>query len=840
MANNTITSGNFGGASTQASIDIDIGIWLISALGVILFLLILLLLRKIIKDQVEKKRYLEHKVFLVRIPKEDKNNNEERSTQQLREEIAKAETVFSSIGGLKAQKGLSTWLLGRDDQFSFEIVAHKEKISFYVIAPKQMGRYIEQQIHAHYPEAAIEETDDYNIFHPNGVSLVGYIKTVRSFVFPLKTYNKMEADPMNSLVNVMSKLEKNEGMSVQILVRSAHGSWHKRSAQVAREITGGKPPSEALRTNKMNKAMFFLGEVINAAKPTPDQKDRPEDHKKLSAMEEEMVKEMEEKNYKAGLDVNLRVVVSARDKGKAGMYLNNIDNAFGQYNYYEYGNSIKSKIPSNYKQKKLIDDFIYRRFSDKISFLLNTEELASMYHFPIRGTDIPNILWLTAKHAPAPTNVPDEGLLLGYNHYRGVKKEIKIKREDRRRHSYIIGKSGTGKSKYIAGQAIQDIINGEGICLLDPHGDLVEDVLSRIPPERAEDVIHFAPADTERPLGINLLEYDPRYPEQKTFVVNEMIKIFDKLYDLKSTGGPMFEQYMRNAMLLVMGDPDSGSTLMEIPKVLSDPDFRKHKMEKCGDPTVVDFWKKEAEKAGGEAALANIVPYITSKLTTFISNDTMRPIIAQQESAFNLRDVMDGRKILLVDLSKGKLGEMNAHLLGMILVGKILMSALSRTDIPAEDRKDFYLYIDEFQNFTTDSICSILSEARKYNLNLVMGHQYLGQLSQNQDTSIKDAVFGNVGTWTLFKIGPEDAEVMEKEFAPVFTQYDLINVEKYTAYIKLLIDNAAAQPFSMNPLWPLPGVERPDLAEKIKNVSRLKYGKDRNMIEAEINNRAEL
>jgi hypothetical protein len=843
MANNTITSGNFGGGNTQTAISINIDAWLLSALGAILFLFVLLMLRKIIKSRIEKKRYLDHKVFLIRIPKEDKDSGEERTVQQLREEIAKAETVFASIGGLKAQKGISAWLFGRDDQFSFEIVAHKGKISFYVVTPRQMGRYIEQQIHAHYPEASIEETDDYNIFHPNGVSLAGYIKTTRSFVFPLKTYNKMETDPMNSLVNVMSKLEKEEGMSAQILVRSARGSWHKKAAQVAREITGGKSPAEALRTNKINKAMSFLGEVVNAAKPTSsrkEQKEQLENQKKLSSMEEEMVKEIEEKNYKAGLDVNLRVVVSAKDKGKAGLYLNNIDNAFGQYNYYEYGNSIKSKIISGYKQKRMIDDFIYRRFSDKISFLLNTEELAGIYHFPIRGTDIPNILWLTAKHAPAPAELPAEGLLLGYNHYRGIKKEIKIKREDRRRHSYIIGKSGTGKSKYIAGQAVQDIINGEGVCMLDPHGDLIEDVLKRVPPERAEDVIHFAPADTERPLGINLLEYDRRYPEQKTFVVNEMIKIFDKLYDLKSTGGPMFEQYMRNAMLLVMGDPASGSTLMEIPKVLSDPDFRKRKMEKCDDPTVVDFWKKEAEKAGGEAALANIVPYITSKLTTFISNDTMRPIIAQQESAFNLRDVMDGQKILLVDLSKGKLGEMNAHLLGMILVGKILMSALSRTDIPAENRKDFYLYIDEFQNFTTDSICSILSEARKYNLNLTMAHQYLGQLSQDQDSSIKDAVFGNVGTWSLFKIGPEDAEVMEKEFAPVFSQYDMINVEKYTTYIKLLIDNAAAQPFSMNPLWPLPGTERNDLAEKIKNVSRLKYGKDRNMIEAEIRSRTEL
>jgi len=386
--------------------------------------------------------------------------------------------------------------------------------------------------------------------------------------------------------------------------------------------------------------------------------------------------------------------------------------------------------------------------------------------------------------------------------------------------------------------AIQDILNGEGVCVIDPHGDLIQDVLRRVPPERAEDVILFAPADIERPLALNLLEYDSKYPEQKTFVINEMIKIFDKLYDLKATGGPIFEQYMRNALLLIMDSPESGSTLMEVPKVLADAEFRKMKIEKCKDPTVVDFWKKEAEKAGGDAALANIVPYITSKLTQFISNDTMRPIIAQQNSSFNLRSIMDKQKILLVDLSKGQVGEMNAFLLGMILVGKILMSALSRSDMPQEKRKDFYLYIDEFQNFTTDSICSILSEARKYSLNLIMAHQYLGQLVKNQDTSIKDAVFGNVGTWILFKIGSEDAEVMEKEFAPVFNQYDLINIEKYTAYVKLLIDNTASRPFSMKTLWPLTGIEREDMASKIKSLSRLKYGQDRNMIEAEIMSRS--
>ena len=292
------------------------------------------------------------------------------------------------------------------------------------------------------------------------------------------------------------------------------------------------------------------------------------------------------------------------------------------------------------------------------------------------------------------------------------------------------------------------------MCVIDPHGDLIDHIMEAIPKERAEDVIYFDPSDTERPFGLNMMEYDEKHPEQRTFVINEMIAIFDKLYDLKQTGGPMFEQYMRNAMLLVMDSPEIGSTLLEIPRVFRDVEFRREKLKRCKDITVVEFWEKEAEKAGGEASLENIAPYINSKLTTFISNDMMRPIISQQKSTIDFRSVMDEGKILMVYLPKGKIGEINSHLLGMVIVGKLLMAALSRTDLPEDQRKDFYLYIDEFQNFTTDSIAQILSEARKYRLCLTVAHQFIGQLSEN----ISKAVFGNVGSLCSFRVGAEDAD----------------------------------------------------------------------------------
>jgi len=824
-------------AGISAIINIDY--WLVVLFWAAIIFLILLIIKKIFRKWSNGNKFHDHVVYSIKLPKDKPNDQEKDFTvQEMREEIAKGEAIFGSIGGLRAERGIKPWLFGRNDHFSFEVVASKKLILFYLATPKDMARYFEQQIQAHYPEAVLEEVSDYNIFLPQGAIMAGYLKTIKSFILPLKTYNKMEVDPMNSVINVISKMSYDEGVAIQYLVRSSYSQWHRKVKNMVHKANQKNSIKAALKSNFFSDVLHELANIFKAAKPkTEEEKDK--NKHTLTAMDQEALKAIEEKNAKAGLDVNIRIIVSANTKEQAKNFLNNITNAYSQYDYYSYGNGFNTR-PFTRNQKKIISDFIYRRFEQKIGFLLNTEELASLFHFPLKNAETPNIVWLTAKLAAAPTNIPDEGIILGKNLYRGMVKDIKIKRADRRRHTYIIGKSGVGKSQLIANMAIQDILNGEGVCVVDPHGDLIQDILSRVPPERAEDVILFAPSDTERPLALNLLEYDPRYPEQKTFVINEMIKIFDKLYDLKATGGPIFEQYMRNAMLLIMSDPESGSTLMEIPKVLADADFRKKKIERCSDPTVVEFWRKEAEKAGGDAALANVVPYITSKLTQFISNDTMRPIIGQQKSAFNFRDVMDKRKILLIDLTKGLIGEMNAYLLGMILVGKILIAALSRADMPAESRKDFYLYIDEFQNFTTDSISAILSEARKYGLNLIIAHQYLGQLIKNNDTAIRDSVFGNVGTWMLFKVGSDDAEVMEKEFAPVFNKFDLINVQAFTAYVKLLIDNTASRPFSMNTPWPLMGYKRDDIAGKIKTLSRLKYGQDRNIIEAEIRRRAEI
>ncbi len=800
---------------------------LLIALLVAFGIIVLLVLRSLARKGRSLPAQYEKRVLQILVPKESLKQEGEAKSQDsqqgVRESISVAETFFSAIGGLKPQSGLKAWFFGREDTISFEIVVHNERVSFYVAAPQYLHKFIEQQIQAQWPQAHIEEAEDYNIFHPQGYAMGTSLTFEREPYFPIKTYQELESDPLNALTHPLSQIQGLDGAAIQIIVRSAPRQWHQWGRKIASAMRQGKPLKEA---KKAVSGGFsgFISSMFSSGKKD----DQPY---QLSPLEEEMIKRLETKASKGGVEANIRVVVSAGQSFQAQAYLDSITGAFAQYNIYEYGNSFRQRKPKN--QKRLIEDFIFRNFNPKNKMIFNTEELASLYHFPLPQTETTNIQWLEAKRAPVSLNVPQEGILLGYNEYRGKKTAVHMLREDRRRHMYVIGKSGAGKTYFITSMARRDIEAGEGVCVIDPHGDLIDDVLGGIPKHRVEDVVIFDPADIEYPLGMNLLDYDPKYPEQKTFVINEMLKIFDKLYDLKSTGGPMFEQYMRNAMLLIMDDPESGSTLMEISRVLSDEQFRAYKLSKCRNQVVVDFWRNEAEKAGGEAALANMVPYITSKLTQFVSNDVMRPIIGQQKSAFNFRELMDQQKILLVKLSKGKIGELNAHLLGMVIVGKILMAALSRTDQPKSQRKDFYLYIDEFQNFTTDSIAIILSEARKYLLNLVIAHQYVGQLVEGGDSEIKDAVFGNVGTMVVSKVGVEDAEIFAKELAPVFNEYDLLNMEQFSFYVKLLVNNQTLRPFSMkSAAWE----EGHGFAIKnaMAELSRLKYGRSRLEVEQEI------
>lgn len=765
-------------------------------------------------------------VLLVTVPKEAAEKGDsgqrEKTLQEIQEDIAIMESVFAAIGGLKAERGWHAWWYGREDSVSFEIVAHQGLVSFYVAVAPRLRGFIEQQIQAQYHLAQIEEIDDYNLFLPKGVSVGVELAGKREIFFPFKTFRKSDSDPLNTITNALAKVDKAEGAAVQVVVRSAKAEWRSAGTAIVREMQKGKSMREVMRSRT------FMGQL--GALWKTEKKDEPKKEYRATPIEEETMKAIDEKCAKFGLDVNVRLVAAAPTRERATLQLDHLVSAFSQYTLPNSGNALVRVASGD----QVISDFIYRHFLEHRHTVMTGEELASLYHLPLASTETPNIRWLMARNAPPPQNLPKEGFFLGSSRYRNRTTAVNMNQEDRFRHMYIVGKSGSGKSEFIANLAIQDIRDGKGVCVIDPHGDLVDLVLSCVPKERADDVIVFDPADMDRPMALNMLESPSE--EMKDFVVNEMIAIFYKLFPPEMIG-PMFEHQMRNFMLTLMADPENPGTIAEIPRLISDPAYQKSLVAKVKDPVVRSFWENEMARTS-DFHKSEMLGYLISKVGRFVENTMMRNVIGQQKSSFDFRGIMDNGKIFLVKLSKGKIGDVNANLLGLIIVTKLQMAVMGRADMPRDQRRDFFLYIDEFQNFITPSIATILSEARKYRISLIIAHQYMGQLSPKGDNEIRDAVLGNVGTMCVGRIGIEDAEILAKEFQPVFTPYDLINVEKFAYNAKLLIGGQASRPFTFSPPPPAKGNVR--LAAALFQLSRLKYGRDRSIVEEEILLRSQL
>jgi len=785
------------------------------ALLVISLILVLFFEKRKTKGTIT--RALNMSLFLVRIPKEIK---EDLAMEEKKNRVAIMEQFLTGLRSLK-EKGSWKEMLYGQPYIALEMAVPfvGSEICFYLAAPKKYETFLEKQIYGFYPKAIVEKIEDYNIFNPDGEVAGGFFRLEKKHILPLKTYKDLEVDPLESIANALSKIEEvGEGGTIQIIFKPASKNWNKLGLAVIKKMNQGLSFKDALR-----------GKPIKKPKPG-----EPQVQPRISSTDEEIIKYLQTKASKMGFQVNIRLVFSAKIAGRAEELLSHSQGAFNQFGAPNL-NSLKFKNLKGGALKKLCFNFSFRLFNRKENIILNSEELASVFHFPLTRIGSPKLKWLKAKESVPPSNLPKEGIVLGKNTFRGEETIVRMLDEDRRRHLYVIGQTGTGKTTLMLDMIRQDIENGKGLCFIDPHGDSAEKILGFIPKERTEDVIYFNPADTERPMALNILEFDPNYPEHKTFLANEVISIFKKLWEaIPEAFGPVFEQYMRNALLLIMDDPESGSTLLEIPKVLADEEFRHYKLSKSNNTVVKDFWTKEAEKAGGEAALANIVPYITSKTNIFLANDVMRPILCQQKSAFDFRKIMDGKRIFIANLSKGKLGDVNSNLLGLIIVGKILMAAFSRVDTQEEKRPDFYLYIDEFQNFTTDSISVILAEARKYRLDLIIAHQFIAQLKQN----IRDAVIGNIGSMATFRVGADDAEFLAKQYEPTFNQQDLMNIDNFNAYLKLLINNQTSTPFNIR--IPFRKEGNPEMASKIKELSRLKYGRERKIVEKEIQERSKI
>ena len=717
--------------------------------------------------------------------------------------------------------------------FTLEVALSSEsdEVVVYAGIPNKHISLFEKQILAFYHNAKVREVaDDYNIFNESGGSVGAYASFTERGVMPIKTYDNIEHDPMNTILNVFSKLKmKGEGAAIQLVVAPAGDKFINEFHIILDDVKDGMSVKHAADNfYKFNRAFVKVGKdlLFGIKEKEPEGKNPEKYMKGRRAVDEGAAEKIGNKIKSSIMKTNIRVIASAGTKERAEGILKEIESSFNQFSEAASNSFVFEQMKGN-SLKELFRDFSFRTFSNDKILPMNLKELASVFHFPVGIGSQPQLKEAKAGIAPAPLEMGQEWIILGVNSYRGKDTEIHMAREDRMRHFYVIGQTGTGKTNIMLNMITQDIKNGDGCCYVDPHGTDIQTILSRIPKERIDDVIYFDPAYTPRPMGLNMLEYDTKYPEQKTFVVNEMMGIFNKLFDMKVGGGAMFEQYFRNSAFLVMEDPESGSTLLEITRVLGDKEFRDMKLAKCKNPIIKQFWVS-AEQTTGDQSLANFVPYISSKFDNFISNDIMRPVVLQQNSVFNFRKIMDEKKILLVNLSKGRLGDINANLIGLVLVGKIQMAALSRVDMFGKPMNDFYLYIDEFQNVTTDSIASILSEARKYRLSLNIAHQYITQLEEN----IKNAVFGNVGSMAVFRVGTEDATFLEPKFKPQFTAQDITKLDNYNAYMSMLVKGQPTKPFNLHTLAPEKG--NPEIVDSLKELSYVKYGRDRAEVEAEI------
>ncbi len=714
------------------------------------------------------------------------------------------EQIYASLYSIKkGSLGPFGWFtfLQSQPHISFEIVARKEDIRFYIIVPNKLRDLVEKQIHGSYPGADIRTVDEPNIFTENGFVEFAWMVSRNAVYNPIQIYKNLSIDPLSNLTSALAKMGEGEGVHIQILIAPADNKWK------------GKGRSWIGRTKK--------------SEADPEKASYKVDPKVLEAVDNKI--------SKSGFETTIRVVACSTDKASAKSHLSNVRAAFEQF----------SGELNGFKGKKMrfkgafMVDFIYR-YQPMLWWgaqtILNTEELATLYHFPNKTIETPHIFWLNAKRAPAPQLIPDHGLFLGKSVYRGMTRPVYIGDQDRERHTYIIGRTGTGKSELMKSMILQDIRDGKGVALIDPH-DLAEEILGYIPPERAEDVIFFDPSDPERPMGLNMIE--AKNEQERHFVTAAIIGLMYKLYDPHKTGiiGPRFEHAVRNAILTVQ-DALPGSTFIEVVQALTRPEFIQEMLPKVKDPIVRRYWTDQIAQTS-DFHKSEVLDYIVSKFGRFVTNKTMRNIIGQSVSAFDFRKIMDEGKILIINLSKGKLGEENSNFLGLLLVPRILMAAMSRADIPIEQRRPFYLYVDEFQNFATPDFATILSEARKYRLDLIVANQFIGQMEEE----VKNAIFGNVGTLMTFRVGVSDANYLQHEFSPVFNEADLLNIEKYNVYIKTIVNNEPVQPFSMDVTKDIAAEKKlynPKLAEAIKQLSRLKYGKDARLVESEIAERSQL
>lgn len=807
---------------------IFIAIFLVTFIGAAILFVAFSQYRKTLREAKNYERGLKMIPLKIHLPPASEDIEQgNRDERDLTEEVISEAQVMYNIIASTATKGFKSKLYGQR-HISFEVVARGGLIDYYAVVPTVLIDVIKQAVAAAYPAARLEEIAEHNIFSQSGKitgTIGGEFTLKKKFIYPIATYQESKRDASRALLNALSAASREDGAAVQVLLRPAREGWVRTSIDAVKKIKDEKGKSKG----------FGVGgakDVAQALWKPPEANDvkKPED-KQLTSLEEDSVKAIEEKTRYPGYEVLIRVVVSSNTTEHSQGLLKNLVAAFSLFDSPSH-NGFQFTTTRNVEE--LVTSFIFRFFPQAINYnILNSVELATIFHLPDQKS-IPTsqVQRQMSKQVDGPTQLMD-GILLGVNEFRGIKKEIRLSVNDRRRHTYIIGQTGVGKSGFLDNLAYQDMHDGRGFAFIDPHGDEVEKLLANVPKERVEDIIYFNPGDLDNPIGLNLFEYETE--DQKDFLVQESINMLYSLYDPGHTGivGPRLEHIFRNCALLLMADP-AGGTFIDIPRLLVDDEFMKSKLKYVKDRNVLDFWTKEYPDSKRSNESGEVTSWVVSKFGPFMSNTMMRNIMGQTKSGFNLRDVMDNDKILLVNLSKGKMGELNSKLLGMIFIMKFQVAAMARANIAEEERKDFSLYVDEFQNFATESFESILSEARKYRLNLILGNQFMTQLTDK----IREAIIGNVGTVISGRIGVTDAELMVKKFSPTFDAEDLTKLPNFQAITSVMVNNVPSAPFSMTLLPPM-CKDNPQLSDAMKRLSSTKYGFSRAAVEKEIFTRLE-
>ncbi len=755
-------------------------------------------------------------VLAIRVPKE--NEKDARSAEQM----------FASLHGLlKLTPEVQ-------EHLSFEIASSVEGINFYAVVPKELQTFVESQVYAQYPEAEIREAEDYAKKIDPQTHVVGgtYLKLEKEHIFPIRTFPDFEVDPLAAITSAISDLPGGERVWIQILLRPVPDVWQEEGHDYVDRVREGISPVgigplEILGEIQKEVGELFLHMFKSIFAP-PEEPSRKAPARKeavrLSAGQELELKAIEDKMTHMGFETLVRVVTLAPDGESARGRLRSTLASFRQFstanlNSFVRGEEIKDK-------NEFLENYRQRVFTPEQSYILDTVELASVFHLPSITVETPAIAWTASRKGEPPLSLPTTDCnFFARTSFRDqmVNFGIKTGTDDRRRHIYLVGKTGTGKTTVFKNMIIQDMEAGRGVGVLDPHGDLIEELLDYVPDDRVDDVVLVDPGDTKWPVSINMLECPD--PAQKNLMASGLVTAVKKHFEY--SWGPRLEYLLNNAILTLVEIPNT--TILGIVRLLMDKNYQKYIVYKIKDPVLRDFWEVEFKQMMGNVSFhTEAIAPIQNKIGRFLATTTIRNILGQAKSTIRLSEIMNESKILFINLAKGKIGEDNANLLGSLIISRLNFMAMQRVRIPEEERRDFFLYADEFQNFASGAFASILSEARKYRLCLNLTHQYTAQLPEE----MQDAVFGNIGTIISFALGAPDAKVLAPEFAPIFEENDLITLDKYNVYVKLMIDGMTSQPFS--------GVTMPPPddptgnAKKAVELSRQKYGRPAEEVEARI------